>query len=501
MKFKDPKIENLYEHLSKISKEAYKDPFLISNIIISKEESKGRLLENYLAEENPPKIALLFIFKKLLLYVIKNLVLWAFSIITAILHSISRQKFSIKNENELVLVDTYFIISNILETADFKDIFFPNLTEYLTKRKKIFAYTPRWFGSKQPFDLFRIFRIIKEKQIPVLTQHQILTSTDYLQALKFLFLYPFSVFRFMKKLESSYKDKLVRYALWEVLDGAVMENYLRFLFGQRLSSLAKGKIKCISWYENVSSEKNFYLGLRKQPKKIEIIGAQLFAKPHTLMNMFPDEKEIPFKVVPDKILVNGGGYLFNLDPVHVDTGPSFRYKYLFDPEVISSKREFVLVIMPYWDHVTSHILEVIKKVNWTAPIIIKFHPTTNWNKFKTRIPENSTVTSKELPLLLPKISLAVGHSTGALIEAAIFGIPSINIQHPEKFSHEYMPDIGKGILWDHAKDANEVEVLIEKFQLALKENPSSLKEEGEKMRSFCFSEPTDELIKSAFGLD
>ena len=106
-----------------------------------------------------------------------------------------------------------------------------------------------------------------------------------------------------------------------------------------------GKIKCISWYENIAADKNFYLGLRTQPEKTKIIGAQLFVKPHTMMNFVPDEKEIPFKVVPDKILVNGSGYRFDIDKACVDIGPSFRYRHLFDSEVNSTKRDFVLVII------------------------------------------------------------------------------------------------------------------------------------------------------------
>ena len=136
------------------------------------------------------------------------------------------------------------------------------------------------------------------------------------------------------------------------------------------------------------------------------------------------------------------------------------------------------------------------------PIVIKFHPShLEWTKYKTKIPENSSVTSQPLPLLLPSALMAIGHSTGALIETAVLGIPSIDIQYPEKFSHDYMPEIGQGILWDKANDADEVKALVEKFQSALQENPESLKEEARKMREYCFSEPTEELINKAFELD
>ena len=64
-----------------------------------------------------------------------------------------------------------------------------------------------------------------------------------------------------------------------------------------------------------------------------------------------------------------------------------------------------------------------------------------------------------------------------------------------------MPEIGKGILWDKAYEAIEIQFLVKKFQLALQEDEEKIMEESKKMRSFCFSEPTDELINSAFELD
>ena len=64
----------------------------------------------------------------------------------------------------------------------------------------------------------------------------------------------------MKNLGSRYEDDLIRFALWQNLDSLVLENYFRFLLGRRLSVLMTGKIKCISWYENIAADKNFYLG-------------------------------------------------------------------------------------------------------------------------------------------------------------------------------------------------------------------------------------------------
>jgi hypothetical protein len=501
MKFKNPKIEKLYEHLSQITSEAYKDEFLISNIAFSKQESNDRILEIYLTGESPPNISLFYKLKKLLLYLAKNFIGWTFLVIAAIFHKISKQNFSIKNENELILVDTYFVITQIFERGEFEDIFFPGLSEYLTKRKKNYAYIPRWFGSKQPFGLFRVFKIIKEKKIPVLTQYQVLSFPDYVKALRFLILYPFSLFRFMKKLGSSYEDNLIRYALWEVFDGGVIEHYVRFLFGRRLSSIIPVHIKCLSWYESLAADKSFYLGLRTIPDKTKIIGAQLFVRPSTLMNIVTDEQEILFKVIPDKILVNGSGYNFNSDKVKVATGPALRYKHLFTSNPHKSSKEIILVILPYFDHATKNTLELVNKVEWPVPVEIKFHSTMDWKNYEAMIPENFSVTNEPISQLLKKTLIAVGQSTGGLMEAGALGIPAIDIQYPEKFSHFYMPETGKGILWDQAKNATEIELLLKQFQKTLKENPEKLKEEGEKMKSFCFSDPTEEAINQAFELD
>ena len=158
------------------------------------------------------------------------------------------------------------------------------------------------------------------------------------------------------------------------------------------------------------------------------------------------------------------------------------------------------MVLPYWDDVTRHILDVIREVEWKFPVAIKHHPTMNREKYKTRIPKNFKMVTDPLSLLLPITLIAIGHSTGALIEAASLGIPAIDIQYHEKFSHNYMPETGRGILWEQAGNADEVKMLVEKHQLALQESPERIREEAKKMLSFCFSEPKDELISRAFEL-
>ena len=75
------------------------------------------------------------------------------------------------------------------------------------------------------------------------------------------------------------------------------------------------------------------------------------------------------------------------------------------------------------------------------------------------------------------------------------------IQNRLEFNHSYMPELGKEILWDKATHANDITRLINRFQKSLELNASRLKKEGEQIKAYIFSEPTDELIGKAFELD
>ena len=73
MKLRNPAIDKLYKYLSSKSREAYKDHLLISNVVLGKQETQGRVLETYLAGESPFRVSYFLITKKTILYFVKNL--------------------------------------------------------------------------------------------------------------------------------------------------------------------------------------------------------------------------------------------------------------------------------------------------------------------------------------------------------------------------------------------------------------------------------------------
>ena len=124
----------------------------------------------------------------------------------------------------------------------------------------------------------------------------------------------------------------------------------------------------------------------------------------------------------------------------------------------------------------------------------------NWKNYKEMIPKKFTVTSESIQKLFSQALMVAGNSTGAIVEALALGIPVISVNKASSISHDFMPEIGKGIIWDRAEDAEGVRKLIAQFKNTMDKNSTQLKEEGVRIRSLYFSEPTDELIGQAFEL-
>ena len=197
---------------------------------------------------------------------------------------------------------------------------------------------------------------------------------------------------YIGELGDSIEDRLLRFALWETLDTVILKNYMRYLFGKEVSCLKNSEIKCISWYENQASDKAFFRGLRHVSGKIKVFGAQLYLRTQGLLNVQPDESEIHFGVVPDKILVNGPGYNLGLKVISEGVGPSLRYRKLFGIKADPARGDIILILLPYHDHVSRYVLELIKEVDWSAAVMIKFHPSVEKDKYAAHIPSEFSVT-------------------------------------------------------------------------------------------------------------
>ena len=500
MQTEEIKRKKLYDYLSQASQKAYSDIYLIANDVLAKSETRGRMLEFYLEEVIPDPFSPAKKIIKVIHYYLKSTAWFMLYLLAKVAHLLSNQKCPINESRKLYALDVYFVVSDILRQKKFKDHYLTGLADVLDKRGESYVYIPRWFGSWNPIYLFRAFRILRKKEYPVLTEFQLLKWSDYGRALVFLITYPFHAWKFIGGLGGSIEDRLLRFALWETLDTVILKNYIRYLFGKEMSCLKSSEIKCISWYENQASDKAFFRGLRHVSGKIKVFGAQLYVRTETLLNRHPDESEIRFGVVSDKVLVNGPGYNLGLKVIPEEVGPSLRCGKLFGVKADPARGDIILILLPYHDHVSRYVLELIKGVAWPAAVMIKFHHTAEKDKYAAHISSEFSVTDEDLYVLFRRARLVVGRGTGALVEAACLGIPTIEIAGSAKFSHDFMPEYGKGVLWNKAFHKEDIRRLMHQFEEALRLDASALRVMGEKMRDKYFCEPTEEQSIRAFDL-
>ena len=279
-----------------------------------------------------------------------------------------------------------------------------------------------------------------------------------------------------------------------------VKNYARQLFGEHISKLNVTSIKCISWYENQPQDKNFYKGLRLKAKKVQIYGAQLFPWPANILNVHTDERDNNLGLIPDYILVNGIYFLKNEQKLNIKIGPSMRYSKLFHAEVSPKNENALLILLPFIDYHLEIILRMIDGLNIDAEILIKFHPATDIKRYSQRIQKNMKIVDDDIYTLFERVRCVVGIGTGALVEATSLGIPVIDIEI-DGINHKYLPEFGRGIIWEYASNKAEIYTLMTYFNKLLDTNPDLIKSIGKKHKEMFFCEPTDTMTDEAFHLN
>ena len=501
MEITNPRLKKLYNYFSEVGKNVYSDHFLLSNAVFSKSDLPLSSLGNYLGGQEPKRVSFLFSLRKIIRYFLKNFG-WLFVFLMQHLaYKFSRQKFVFDFTKPLTLIDIFFKPEQIAKNGDLNDRYFPGLEAKLKAKAISYAYVPRFFGAEFPMHYYNMFRQLKEKKKPVLSTFQLLGFCDYLKMFTFIFIYPVRVLRQTGKLEESREGKFLRCLIWEAMDQTAVKNFSRQLFGRNISKLSFSEIKCISWYENHPQDKNFYIGLRTIPEKVKIFGAQLYIWPTNVLNLHVDKNEISFRVIPDRILVNGSYYLRNESTLDFKVGPSMRYARLFQTHVDARNKTTLLVLMPFFEHEINEILKMINEAKLSEKIFIKFHPSTNISKYTQQLEGVMQVTEDDIYTLFDRVGCVIGQSTGALVEATSLGIPVINVTIRNGISYDYLPEFGKGVIWQNASSGDEIIKWVTFFRNLLKDKPDLISSIAKKYKGMFFCEPTDKRINEAFELE
>ncbi|MFH1593907.1 MAG: hypothetical protein ABID09_04355 [Candidatus Omnitrophota bacterium] len=500
-------IKAAYEAISSINKEAYKDIFLISNQVLSKNPVNNDFISNFLNKKDFPNVPWWVVTCKLFTYYAKSFLHLAMYLLKFLEYYLSGLRFYPDGgKEELIAIDICFIIESIKISQGFHDFYFPGLEAVLKKKNKHFAYIPFFYSAsyyKRPFELYDALRILKKEKVPIVTEFQMLSLGDLRSLLIFMLAYPFRVLRFSKTLErGSYKERLIRHELIETLGQVTFYSFSRYLLGKRLLTLPYEKIKLISWYENQPIHKNLYMGLRTKPGKASIYGAQLFLHPRDYLYILPDEDEQVFGVIPDKIIANGPSYIPEGTRLNYALGPSLRSAKVFDVVVKKEDQKNIVVLLPCFKEEADNILQMLSDADLRSQnILLKAHPALPVEKFMSRIPPYVTVTNEDTYKLFKTAKAVVSAASSVLVEAASIGIPSISVKGTKQFDYSNpLSEYGKGIIWEEVKSPEELRRQIEKIEYLLENEPEKIRAVADKYKSMFFCEATEENIEKAFEL-
>lgn len=497
--------KKVFAFLSAINQTAYKNLYLLSNEVLSKNPYTNNFFSRYLKKDPAGQPDVFTVISRLLLYYLKSFIYFGIYLSFFAAFRLSGLRCTVNTvSKELILIDTFFLVDKIEREKKHSDPYFCGLKEVLDKLNKPYAYLPVFYTTKNPVRLFKIFRILKKSKTPVLTEYQLLSMSDLLKIFYFILAYPITVLLFVKRLSGKdYETQLLKSELLDNLASITLLKFSRYLQGRKISVLACDKIKMISWFENQTIDKNLYKGIREDSNKARICGAQPFIGAKVILNLLVDEKEETFGILPHKIIVNGPYFVPENKQLEFVAGPSFRYEKLFRFNFKEGKRNSLLVLLSYLEEDTKNILKLLSRISLSSYTIkIKPHPAAPLEKFRSSFPANALLVSEDIYELFKTTKIVIGAASGSLLEAASSGIPVISVRNTQRFDYNSLPPYGKGIIWDEAENAEGLKDMIAGFEEALNNEDESLKikQLAQEYKQMFFCEPTEENIIKAYDL-
>lgn len=502
----EKKLKKAFDFLSMINQTAYKSVYLLSNEVLSKNPLTNNFLKIYLRGEQPKPHTKFTVFTKLLEYYFRNIAYFGIYLLFFFVFHISRFRFvDNSSRGELIVIDTFVLIELLEKNKTYEDPYFLGLGEVLETLGKQYVYLPVFYGTKNPLRLLRVLRLLKEVRVPMLTEYQLLTAKDFLRIFHFILYYPINLLAFTSKIDDDrYESKLLKSEMLDTLTHVAFCRFSRYLQGKNISRLPYENIKLISWFENQTIDKNLYKGVRDGGGEIKIYGAQPFLAPRIILNVLPDEAEVEFGIIPEKILVNGSYFMPKDTNLNFAVGPSFRYKKIFTTTIDREKQNKLLILLSYVVEDTLNILDLVGRLNLPSKeILVKTYPSFPMQRIKGLLPKGSVVNNGDLYELFKMAKVVIGAASGTLVEAASLGIPVISIKNVKRFDYNSLPAYGKGVIWDEATNGSGIEELLRKFESALesKSEKAKMKKVADEYKNMFFCPPADDNIIKAYDLE
>ena len=495
-----PKNEHLplFEAFSDICKKAYRSWHLVTSPVLAK-IVVADLFWEYGEGGEPPRLSKSILLIKLLRYYLIGCIHFFLLLFCKAAHIFSAQR-TVISPKQTVFIDTYFIISNFLKGDDVLEHYFPGIRRSIADAGWEYVMIPRFFGTRNPFVFYRMFRALRTYETPVITGYQILKLPDYLYLFVHILVYPWLVIRLLKHIPRTREGLFVRFALLNRLNEGTLEGAVYYFMGRRLAPLLPVKNRCLQWFENQTFERCFNRGLRETGATMPVYGAQLFLWPPEIINIHVDRNETSLHK-PDIILVNGPYYKHENIDVPCKVGPSLRYARLFNTSIEQTGNKKTLVVLSQFSVEARFTIELAVQAEPPENLMFKPHPTIQLSSnLKALFPIESVTIEGDICNAFSETSLVIGSSSGVLVEAAVLGLPVIVARKQKGANYTYIPDMGRGLLWEYASSVKEVrEAKIKLFDAITNRNDQRMAA-IETLRTDLFNRPTPEGVMDVLDL-
>ncbi len=419
-------------------------------------ESRGlaRAIEKWaLSKKMAVKVHSVFSFKTGILYRARALLNWAefaVSLVRAcraahisrtLCHS--RESGNLKKtpfpSGKTVMIQTFVHDASISEGGAFTDSYFSSLYQYISKRDIPVIVQPVLYGFK--YDYLSIFKRMRKSPVSFIVREDFLTLYDYLAALT----YP--VRSMIKRFKT---EKFLGFDLSDVArEEKAKENFssginavLTYRLFMRLAAAELNLSSIIQWYENQPADKALIAAARRYFPETKVVGAQLFLHIPNFLSYYPSQSEADAGLVPD-ILIETSARQCDIAGAFAKqiprrTGAALRHAHLFGRSSRDDDRHgenpSILVLLPSYIPESIELLAVLSSaIEGIAPgveIVVKSHPDDDPLAIarscrNMRLSERLCFAEGDLSEMLGRAAVVISTSSGAIVEAAAYGIPVI----------------------------------------------------------------------------
>lgn len=494
----DTDIIEISNYIDNIKKYAYRDIVHIHNNVLNKSPYTSNFIQDCLSRKQVEKLSLINKLSNILLFYLKNLILFISYVFCFLIFKLAGTKCKLKFDQELYLIDTFFLTDRIIDDGVYTERYFLGLDKILLNKCKKFAYLPRLVGlDKNPFKLFKLLNILQSDNNHYLFEFELLTFIDIIKILLFILIFPLKQYELLQK-ENSNLDKNFNSAIFRALPNTSFEAYIRYLIGKKISKIFKKNTNIISWQEFQNLEKTFNRAIKESSSNIFIYGCEFLIKYKNYLSMHITNVDVELDVTPHQTLLNGL-YNYSLSSKHsFKSGVALRYKNIFNRQNHNNSDNNLLVLLGYDLEESQNLLKILILFE---NLSIKIHPTTHQKQFNLYEMPNWKYTNTDLYELFPDTALVFAPTmTGSALEALASGVSVVIVHNQKKLLVCPLLDYGRSKIWDIATNENELMEKVSNLIQFRAENHRELLIISQWYKDNFFIEPNEKNILKAFDL-